>query len=313
MKTAYVIGATGHVGCYMVPALVDAGYEVTAISRGKSEPYTKDMPQWQKVKRVAATRDEAIKLIAGDHPDVVCDLICYTEADAKLLCESLYNTPGNENVRLISIGSVWIVQEKYYVPVDEEHIRNAKDEYGHGKVEMSAYLSRQYKEKGLKVTILHPGHICGKGWMPVGPQGTRDPQVIRDIMNGKELKLPDPFGQITLHHVHSADIASLAIECINNDKSLGEEFFITCPKPITMYGFAMKLYEKYGQKPNLKFVPYTQLKEELTGVSQFEYLEHVDRSPCASMDKAKRILGFEPAYDEWATLEESIDSMNIKP
>lgn len=312
MKKAYVIGATGHVGCYMVPALVDAGYEVVAVSRGMSEPYTKNMPQWSKVKRVAATRAEAIEMIAKDHPDVVCDLICYSAADAKLMCDSLYNTPGNENVRLIVIGSVWIVQEKYYVPVDENHPRNAKDPYGRGKVEMSAYLQKECKEKGLKMTILHPGHVCGEGWMPVGPQGTRDPQVIRDIMNGREIKLPDPYGQATLHHVHSADIASLAIACLENDKSIGEEFFITCPDTITLYGFAMKLYERYGQEPNIKFAPYGEIRDELSGDNQFEYLEHIDRSPCASMEKAKRILGFVPKYDEWTTLTQSIDSMNIQ-
>ena len=131
-------------------------------------------------------------------------------------------------------------------------------------------------------------------------------------MNGKELKLPDPYGQATLHHVHSADIAALAIACLENDKSIGEEFFITCPDTITLYGFAMKLYERYGQEPNIKFAPYGEIRDELSGDNQFEYLEHIDRSPCASMEKAKRILGFVPKYDEWTTLTQSIDSMNIQ-
>ena len=37
---AVVIGATGHTGTYLVPRLVEAGYQVTAVSRGLSEPYT---------------------------------------------------------------------------------------------------------------------------------------------------------------------------------------------------------------------------------------------------------------------------------
>ena len=34
-----IIGGSGHVGTYLVPRLVEAGLEVVAVSRGRSEPY----------------------------------------------------------------------------------------------------------------------------------------------------------------------------------------------------------------------------------------------------------------------------------
>jgi uncharacterized protein YbjT (DUF2867 family) len=34
-----VIGGTGHVGTYLVPHLVEAGYDVICISRGWRDPY----------------------------------------------------------------------------------------------------------------------------------------------------------------------------------------------------------------------------------------------------------------------------------
>ncbi|WP_394337475.1 NAD-dependent epimerase/dehydratase family protein [Haladaptatus sp. R4] len=37
-----VIGATGHIGSYLVPRLVRAGHEVVAVSRGKRDPYQDD-------------------------------------------------------------------------------------------------------------------------------------------------------------------------------------------------------------------------------------------------------------------------------
>ncbi len=40
---AIVIGGCGHIGSFLVPMLVKAGYEVTAVSRGKSKPYLRDM------------------------------------------------------------------------------------------------------------------------------------------------------------------------------------------------------------------------------------------------------------------------------
>ena len=46
MSRVVVIGATGHVGTYLVPRLVRAGHEVVALSRGEREPYL-PAPEWR--------------------------------------------------------------------------------------------------------------------------------------------------------------------------------------------------------------------------------------------------------------------------
>ena len=51
-----VIGASGHVGSFLVPRLVRAGHEVIAVSRGQREPYVDD-PAWGSVQRVMVDRD----------------------------------------------------------------------------------------------------------------------------------------------------------------------------------------------------------------------------------------------------------------
>ena len=50
MKTV-IIGATGHIGTYLVPRLVEAGIEVIAVSRGQRAPYHAH-GAWQWVERV---------------------------------------------------------------------------------------------------------------------------------------------------------------------------------------------------------------------------------------------------------------------
>ena len=50
MARVVVIGATGHVGGYLVPRLVRAGHEVVAVSRGEASPYREDLA-WQQVDR----------------------------------------------------------------------------------------------------------------------------------------------------------------------------------------------------------------------------------------------------------------------
>jgi uncharacterized protein YbjT (DUF2867 family) len=48
MSRIVVIGATGHVGTYLVPRLVRAGHDVVALSRGEREPYL-PAPEWRHV------------------------------------------------------------------------------------------------------------------------------------------------------------------------------------------------------------------------------------------------------------------------
>ena len=56
MSRVVVIGATGHIGSYLVPRLVRAGHEVIAMSRGEREPYHPSA-QWASASRVSVDRD----------------------------------------------------------------------------------------------------------------------------------------------------------------------------------------------------------------------------------------------------------------
>ena len=88
MSRVLVIGATGHVGTYLVPRLVLAGHEVVALSRGKREPY-RSAPEWRSVRRVAVDREaEDAAGTFGDRiaelrPDAVVDLLCFTAPSAQ--------------------------------------------------------------------------------------------------------------------------------------------------------------------------------------------------------------------------------------
>ena len=69
MGRVVVIGATGHIGSYLVPRLVRAGHEVIAVSRGERKPYHEAV-EWRSVQRVNADRDaeEAAGTSVGGSP-----------------------------------------------------------------------------------------------------------------------------------------------------------------------------------------------------------------------------------------------------
>ena len=91
---AVVIGGTGHVGTYMVPTLVERGFEVVVISRQEREPY-QPHGAWAQVEqiqidRTAAEADGSFGQAIRDlDPDVVIDMICFTLESCQHLVEAL--------------------------------------------------------------------------------------------------------------------------------------------------------------------------------------------------------------------------------
>jgi nucleoside-diphosphate-sugar epimerase len=185
MSRVVVIGATGHIGTYLVPRLVDRGHEVIAVSRGTRGPYHAG-PQWDAVTRVTADREaeEAAGMfgrrIAALHPDAVIDLICFTAGSARQLIEEL----RPRRPLLVHCGTIWVHGPALRVPVTEDEHRTAYGEYGTAKAEIEALLHEETRAGGVPAVVLHPGHISGPGWPVITPAGNLDPatRALRDIV-----------------------------------------------------------------------------------------------------------------------------------
>jgi len=160
MSRVVVIGATGHIGTYLVPRLVDSGHEVVAVSRGARGPYHA-RPQWDAVTAVTADREaEDAEGTFGDRiaalrPEVVIDLICFTRASARQLVDAL--RPSRP--LLVHCGTIWVHGPSLRVPVTEGEPRTAYGEYGTGKAEIEALLHQETRAGGVPAVVLHPGHI----------------------------------------------------------------------------------------------------------------------------------------------------------
>src|SRR5690348_15217825 len=162
MGRVVIIGATGHIGSYLVPRLVRGGHEVIAMSRGVRGPYL-DSPEWRSVTAITVDRDAADAegtfgaQVAELHPDVVIDLICFTPASAQQLVDAL--RPARP--LLVHCGTIWVHGAAQRVPVTEDEPRTAYGEYGTGKAAIEALLHREAIAGGVPSVVLHPGHISG--------------------------------------------------------------------------------------------------------------------------------------------------------
>ena len=119
-----VIGGSGHVGTFLVPRLVEAGHEVTSISRGKREPYRLH-PAWKSVEQVTLDREaEEANGTFGEQvlalePDAVVDMICFTPQSARQLIDALRGRIRH----FVHCGTIWVHGHSTRVPTTEDLLR----------------------------------------------------------------------------------------------------------------------------------------------------------------------------------------------
>ena len=302
-----VIGGSGHIGTFLVPRLVRAGHEVVTISRGHRTAYT-DAPEWQHVRHVVADREqEDAEGVFGDtvvrlHPDVVVDLVCFTLESASALVERLRGNVGH----LLHCGSVWRYGPSRKLPLSEGAGTAPFGEYGIQKDRIARMLKAETTGGGVVTTSLHPGHIVGPGWHPVGPLGNFDPAVWRTLSAGESLKIPG-LGVELMHHVHADDVAQAFEKAIERrDAAAGEDFNIVAPTALNVRGFAHEAASWFGQEASLDSVSWDEFRATTTEEHAQVSWEHLYRSHCFTIDKAKALLGYAPRYEPEAAVLESV-------
>jgi nucleoside-diphosphate-sugar epimerase len=306
MARVVVIGATGHVGTYLVPRLVRAGWEVIALSRGEREPYT-PAPEWRSVERVSLDRDaeEAAgtfgERIAGFEPDAVVDMICFTAASARMLLDAL----RPRRPLLVHCGTIWVHGPALRVPVTEDEPRTAFGDYGTGKADAEALLQRETIAGGVPSVVLHPGHITGPGWEVITPAGNLDLDVWHRLASGLPLPLPD-LGLGVLHHVHADDVAQAFERALVRPAAIGSSFHVVSEQAMTLRGLAAGVAAWFGREPVLELVDWPEFERRVGPDHAAATREHVGRSIAASIDRARAVLGYAPRYSSLDALREAL-------
>lgn len=302
-----IIGGTGHIGTYLVPQLVMAGHEVICVSRQEREPYSKH-PIWKSVKQITIDRTKAeengnfglqIKELQGE---VIIDLICFTPDSATMLAEALMG----EIQHFIHCGTMWVHGHSEQVPTSESQERRPFGQYGINKAKIESYLLSICRQKGFPVTILHPGHITGPGWLPINPAGNLNPEVFIQLAKGKEIILPN-LGMETLHHVHASDVAQAFMNAIQNwQNSVGESFHVVSEQALTIRGYANAMARWFGQEAKLNFLPWEEWKKTVNQRDAELTWDHIAHSPNGSILKAKKLLNYHPRYSSLQAVQEAI-------
>lgn len=304
-----VIGGSGHIGSYLVPRLVRAGHQVVSMSRGQAGPYT-DGPEWGEVIPVAVDRGAAEadgsfgRTVLAQRADVVIDLICFTEESAAALVTALRGGVDH----LLHCGSVWRYGASRKLPITEDSACTDEphDEYGIQKARIADLLKRENGNGGLITTSIHPGHIVGPGWHPIGPVGNVDETLWTALSSGRTIDVPGS-GTETLHHVHADDVAQAFERAVaNRDAAAGADFNIVAPTALNVRGYIQIASGWFGYASALRSVSWDRFRELTTPEHADVSRSHLERSQVFSIEKARARLGYEPRYEPEAAILESV-------
>ena len=298
-----VIGGSGHVGSFLVPRLVRAGHEVVNLTRGASTPYVND-EAWSNVEEVTVDREAEDaagtfgRRVASLEADVVIDMICFTPDSASKLVEALRGRAGH----LIHCGSIWRYGASVKQPMREDDASPPFGDYGIQKAAIADVLAAETRSGGLVTTVLQPGHISGPGWPAIGPLGNLDPGVWYALSAGQEILVPG-LGTELMHHVHADDVAQafeLAVE--HRDAAAGEAFNVVAPSALTVRGFVSIAAGWFGQTARTRMVPWVDFRWATTPEFADSSWQHLSRSQYASIEKARTLLGYAPAFEPEAAV-----------
>ena len=302
-----VIGGSGHIGTFLVPRLVRAGHEVISISRGQRTSYVDD-PAWEHVRHVIA--DRAAEDAAGTFPgrvadlraDAVVDLISFTLDSETALVERLRGETGH----LLYCGSIWRHGPSLKVPVTEADGAPPVGEYGIAKAATTEMLRAETRSGGLVTTSLHPGHIVGPGWQPIGPLGNLDPTVWWKLSAGEPIDVPG-IGAEFLHHVHADDVAQgFEAALAHRDAAAGEDFSVVAPSALNVRGYAQIAASWFGRTADLRTVTWDEFRDGTDEDSARTSWEHLWRDHYCSIEKARTLIGYAPRYEPEAAILESV-------
>ena len=136
---------------------------------------------------------------------------------------------------------------------------------------------------------------------------TLSTRISRVASGGREFRVIRAERLSRHLYVHADDVAqafALAIE--HHDAASGEDFNVVAPTALTVRGFAQLAAGWFGQTATLEPVTWEAFRTTTSAEYGEQSWDHLSRSQCLSIDKAKTLLGYAPVYEPEAAVLESV-------
>ncbi|NWF83657.1 MAG: NAD(P)-dependent oxidoreductase, partial [Bryobacteraceae bacterium] len=108
------------------------------------------------------------------------------------------------------------------------------------------------------------------------------------------------------------DVAQSFIQAMaRRSAAIGESFHVVSPAALTLRGYAEAMAAWFGHPANLTFMPYDEWKTTVSSRDAALTWDHIAHSPCCSIEKAKRLLGYQPRYSSLEAVQEAVSALTF--
>ena len=170
-------------------------------------------------------------------------------------------------------------------PADDD----PRKSYGVNKVRCEQFLADEHRRSGLATTCLRVSHTLG----PRSPLVTRDPIFFARLEQGRPIFLPAE-GMPFLSLVHIADVASLMISILGNERAAGQVYNVSGTEVTSIAGAVHFMASAVGVEPNVVAVPLDLARRQRPPL--VHWAEAVMGGGIYSVDKALTELDWRPAF-----------------
>lgn len=321
-KTVFVTGATGLVGSHVVEEALSRGHRVRALVRASSD--TRSLDQWR-VEKVSGDLEDAGALrrgVAGADWVFNCaakvgdwgslaDFRRLNVEALRLLLDAAADARVERCVHLSSLG-VYEARDHYGTDETVAPAVQALDGYTRSKIEAEALALQYVSERGLPVAIVRPGFIYGPR------DRTVLPKLVRAIRTGRFAYFGS--GEQVLNCVYVKNLIQALFLAAEVPAAVGEVFNLTDGQRVTKRQFVGRVAELAGLRPPRRRIPLRlawvlavlfervaifrgATNPPLVNKARYKFLGlNLDYS----IEKARRVLGYQPAYTTEAGLAEAM-------
>ena len=202
--------------------------------------------------------------------------------------------------RLTYVSSSMVFENATEFPTTEGHVHECpapRSAYGFSKLAGEVYCRALNDEHGLPYTICRPFNAYGPGELPEDEPGIAHavPDLIRKALSGQHPLEIFGSGAQTRTLTHVDDIAEGIVTAMQSPAGENEDFNISASEERTVAEIAEIVWEAAGRDP---------AEFELKHLPSFE-VDVQRRWP--SVEKAKRVLGWEARVDLRTGIADTVD------
>ena len=305
-----VIGGSAFIGRRLVDRLLARGTAVTVLNRGAT-------PAPAGVEQLVADRKDTIamgKALAGRSWDVVYDVSASVQVtSAESIDELIELLDGHCGVYefISSVAAYRFGNGAFPWREDRPTSRSRATSYGGQKATVERLLAERRAKTGFPYTVLRPAAVYGPhNNIPDGEMA-----MYFRLRQGRPALVPHD-GLVCFPYGHVYDLVRAMMLAAENPAALGEVFNITADA-VTANHYIKTIGEIVGVEPEIIVLP-NDILSNMSGPLPFNHRFQKTLHCILSIDKARRVLSFEPEFDfeaghrqtyEWF-LAEGLDRLN---